>query len=172
MKTVKKRFAVGIQPLLSIGAIFLTWLGPAYGGEWKALLPGLTGEHHGLVGNTIEIRIKNLEFTNTGTADAGNNHILILPVGMEVKWVNVDPLVTVNGEQGLMPHGIKISDPAEKVLAASPILTREQPSFSYTFSKEGAYSYGCFIHPFMTGKIVVVNLPGINLAAKREGEPR
>ena len=164
MKTVKKRFTIGILPLLCIGVNLLTWLGPAYGGEWEALLPGLTGEHHALVGNTIEIRIRNLEFTNSDTANVGNSHILIIPVGMGVKWVNVDPLITVNGELGLMPHGIKITDPAEKVLAASTILTQEHNTFSYTFSKEGTYSYGCFIHPFMTGKIVVVNLPSLNLA--------
>jgi plastocyanin len=95
-----------------------------------------------------------------------NNHILIIPEGLKVQWVNADPLVTINGDQGLMPHGIKISDTTNKVLSASSILNRDQNSFSYTFTKEGSYSYSCFIHPFMTGKIQVINLPGVNLAAK------
>ena len=170
MKTPKKIFAIGVQPLLYIGVILLSWLCPAYGGEWEAMLPGLTGEHAGLVGNIIEIRIRNLEFANT--TGSVSNHILIIPVGMGVKWINVDPLVTVNGELGLMPHGIKITDPNEKILMVSPILTQEHNTFSYTFSKEGSYYYGCFIHPFMTGRIVVVNLPGINLAVNPDGERR
>ena len=169
MKALKKRFAIGIPTLLCIGVILLTWLGPAYGGEWEAMLPGLTGEHHGLVGNTIEIKIKNLEFAETGS---GSNHLLIIPEGMEVKWVNVDPLVMVDGEQVLMPHGIKITDPTEKIFTVSHILTQEHNTFSYTFSKEGSYYYACFIHPFMTGRIVVVNLPGMNLAGNPTGERR
>jgi len=163
MKTLRKTFTIGIPSLLCIGVILLTWLGPSYSGEWEPVLPALSGK-------TIEIKIKNMQFANA--AGSVSNHILIIPVGIGVKWVNVDPLVTVNGELGLMPHGIKIADPTEKVITASPILTYEHDTFSYTFSKEGHYSYACFIHPFMTGKIVVVNLPGINQAVNPDGEQR
>ena len=159
MKAIKRISTNRIQFLLSLFVILLSWTGPAYGGEWEPIVPGM-------VGNIIEIRIKNLEFTSAGTPVVMNNHILIIPVGMQVMWINADPLVTVNGDQGLMPHGIKVADSTEKVLMASPILTKEQNTFSYTFNKEGSFTYGCFIHSFMIGRIEVIKLPGLNMANK------
>lgn len=156
MKKLKNIFTTRYYYLTII--LLLSSVHLAYAGEWELIVPGI-------VGDTIEIRIKNLEFTSAGTPQVMNNHIMIIPLGIQVKWINVDPLVTVNGEQGLMPHGIKIADSKEKVFTASPILIKEQNVFSYAFNKEGSYFYSCFIHSFMTGKIIVIDLQGKNVSA-------
>lgn len=151
MKTLKKRFARKITLLLGIGAVLLSWLSLAHGGEWEPIITGT-------VGGTLEIAIKNQDFTNSDSGSV-SDHFLIVPEGMIVKWIDKERLVTINGDLGLMPHGIQISDESEKVFAASPILTQEHNAFSYTFSKGGTYSYRCIIHPYMRGKIVVVDMP-------------
>lgn len=158
-----KKFKRGCTVLLWQSLIIMALIGgimPAYGGEWDPIVPGL-------VANTMEIKIKNMAFTSTGASPQPmNGHILIIPEGMQVKWINEDPLVTINGEQGLMPHGITILDSKAKALAASPVLTQDHDTFHYTFNEKGTYSYSCFIHPFMTGRIMVVNLPGVNLMVR------
>lgn len=155
MKTLSHISTTRVQ-ILMITLLLISYQ-IAYSGEWEPIVPGI-------VGNAIEIRIKNLEFTNKGTPQIMNNQIMIIPSGIQMKWINDDPLVTVNGEQGLMPHGIKIADSSDKVFTASPILTKEQNVFSYTFNKEGTYYYSCFIHSFMTGKIIVIDLHGKNVS--------
>jgi hypothetical protein len=159
MTTLTKRFSRGIQAVLGIVTL-LGWT-PGFGGEWQPMVPSV-------VETTLEIGIKNLDFTNSETGSV-TNHLLIIPKGIEVRWINRDPLVTVNGEQGLMPHGIQITDSNEKVFTASGILTREHNTFSHTFAEDGTYSYSCFIHPFMKGKIVVVNL---RRQVSVQGEPQ
>ncbi|MBI1823990.1 MAG: hypothetical protein HY200_04850 [Nitrospirae bacterium] len=155
MKTLSHISTTRVQ-ILMITLLLISYQ-IAYSGEWEPIVPGI-------VGNAIEIRIKNLEFTNKGTPQIMNNQIMIIPSGIQMRWINDDPLVTVNGEQGLMPHGIKIADSSDKVFTASPILTKEQNVFSYTFNKEGTYYYSCFIHSFMTGKIIVIDLHGKNVS--------
>lgn len=153
MKTLKKRFAKGIHLLLGIGVVVLGWLATAYGGEWEPIITGT-------VADTLEIAIKNQDFTNQDSGSV-SDHFLIVPKGMNVKWINKERLVTVNGDLGLMPHGIQISEESEKeAFTASSILNQEHNNFSYTFSKVGTFSYRCFIHPYMKGKLVVVNMPG------------
>lgn len=159
MKMLNDSRATGLSPLLSIVLVLLSGLAPTYGGEYEPIVPER-------IGNTMEIRIKNMAFTSTGTPQAMNSHILIVPVGMRVNWINLDPLVTVNGNGGLMPHGITIADAADNALAASPLLTQKHNSFGFAFDKEGDYSYSCFVHPFMTGRVLVMTMPGVKLAAK------
>ncbi len=159
MKRLNERRAVGRPLLLSIVLLLLSGLAPTYGGEYEPIVPER-------IGNTMEIRIKNMTFTSTGTPQAMNSHILIVPVGMRVNWINLDPLVTINGNGGLMPHGITIADVNETALAASPLLTQAHNSFGFAFDQEGDYSYSCFVHPFMTGRILVMDMPGIKLAVK------
>jgi plastocyanin len=153
------KFLWGIQTVLGIVAL----MGGAtvHGGEWEPVVPSV-------VETSLEIGIKNLDFTNSETGSV-TNHLLIIPKGMEVKWINKDPLTTMNGEQGLMPHGIQILDSHEKVFSASPILTQDHDTFAYKFGEDGTFSYACFIHPFMKGKIVVVNL---QKKGHQEGEPK
>lgn len=151
MRTHINTFAKGIFPMLGTCLVILTWLTTGYGGEWEPIISGV-------VKGTIEIKIKNLEFTNPGGGQI-NDHLLVIPEGVEVKWINTDPLITINGDNGLMPHGIQISNDTGEVLSASPILTKEHNTFSHIFSKSGTYNFGCFIHPSMKAKIVVIAPP-------------
>jgi len=73
-----------------------------------------------------------------------------------VRWVNVDPLVMNAKETILMPHGIRVIDEADEVVAESPILSKGSNVFSYLFDEEGTYDYVCIIHPSLKGKIVVI----------------
>jgi plastocyanin len=148
---VFKVFGMGMRLMLSVGVALLIGQSAGYGGEFEAVVP--SGAQ-----SRLEITIKNFDFTNEA-GSVGGEHILVIPAGMEVHWVNRHVLTTINGDQGLMPHGIQISDESNKVFTASSILTREHDSFNHTFSTNGTFSYGCFIHPFMKGKIVVISMP-------------
>jgi hypothetical protein len=149
MTNVRISFIRGILSIVGVGFL-LIWPTSGYGGEWQPVVPNI-------INGTLVIEIKNKQFTNPGTGKV-SDHLLVIPEGMEVKWVNMDPLVTVNGKQGLMPHGIQLSDESEEAFTASPLLTREKNAFTYGFESSGTYTYDCFIHPFMKGKIVVVNI--------------
>jgi nitrite reductase (NO-forming) len=97
-----------------------------------------------------------MDFRKEGIGSV-SNQILTIPVGMRVSWVNRDPAITVDGDEGLIPHRIKIADPMKNVFMVSSALTDEHNSFSYTFNREGTYQYQCMIHPFMKGTMHVVN---------------
>lgn len=131
-----------------VWVLFLTWLVPGYSWERELIVPGLV--------NTSEITIKDMDFRKEGIGSVSNQSLTI-PIGMKVSWVNRDPSITVEGDEGLVPHRIKIADSMENVFTVSSILTEEHNTFSYTFSREGTYQYGCMIHPFMKGTINVVN---------------
>lgn len=150
MKQQDKIFQRKIETMVGVVVALLALVTPGYSGEWEPQIAGA-------VQSTLELGIKNMDFTNKDSGSV-TNHILIIPVGIAVRWTNMDPLITVNGDQGLMPHGIQIADSNEKVFTASPILTQQSNTFTHTFSEEGTYNYGCFIHPFMKGKILVINL--------------
>src|SRR4030095_711724 len=61
--------------------------------------------------------------------------------GTTVNWVNRDDI----------PHTVVSDD--KTTFKSKPLDTDDK--FSYTFSKEGTYSYFCSIHPKMTAKVVV-----------------
>jgi len=61
--------------------------------------------------------------------------------GTTVNWVNRDDI----------PHTVVSED--KTTFRSKPLDTDDR--FSYTFSKEGTYTYFCSIHPKMTGKVVV-----------------
>ena len=143
-------YARGLLLLLGIGILILASSDTAYPGEWEPKIPEV-------VNRTLEIEIINKEFTNPETGKVGG-HLLVVPEGMSIRWTNKDPLITVNGPEGLMPHGIQISDETDEVFTASEILTRNKNVFVYAFNASGSYNYSCFIHPFMRGRIVVVDL--------------
>ena len=65
---------------------------------------------------------------------------ITVPAGTTVRWTNRDDI----------PHTVVSED---KTFKSKPLDTDEQ--FTYTFTKPGAYSYFCSIHPKMTGKVVV-----------------
>ena len=61
--------------------------------------------------------------------------------GTTVEWVNRDDI----------PHTVVSDD--KTTFKSKPLDTDDK--FSYTFSKEGTYTYFCSIHPKMTAKVVV-----------------
>ena len=70
-----------------------------------------------------------------------NPQSLTVKAGTTVTWTNRDDI----------PHGIASANNAFK---KSKALDTDD-SFSFTFTTPGTYQYFCYIHPNMTGKIVV-----------------
>jgi plastocyanin len=73
---------------------------------------------------------------------------LTVKAGTTVTWTNKDDI----------PHGIASSSNA---FTRSKALDTND-SFSFTFTTPGAYQYFCYIHPHMTGTIVVEAATGSN----------
>jgi amicyanin len=85
-------------------------------------------------GKDVAVTILNFKF------DADT---LTVPVGTKVTWVNKDSTV----------HTVVSRD---KTFASSPGLDTDD-NYSYVFTKAGTYDYYCSLHPFMTGKVIVVD---------------
>jgi plastocyanin len=88
---------------------------------------------------------------NTPTAVSIDNFTFTPPsltvkAGTTITWTNKDDI----------PHGIASADNA---FAKSKALDTDD-SFSFTFTKPGTYQYFCYVHPHMTGTIVVEAAPG------------
>ena len=83
--------------------------------------------------SAAEVKIDNFSF---GPAT------LTVPVGTTVTWTNRDDI----------PHTVVSTDDPRAF--KSKVLDTDE-KFSFTFSRAGAYSYFCSIHPKMTGKVVV-----------------
>jgi plastocyanin len=106
------------------------------------LLVGLGGALRGMTrpasGSTFqaaagdEVKIDNFTFA-PGEITVGK--------GTTVKWVNRDDI----------PHTVVSDD--KTTFKSKPLDTDDK--FSYTFTKEGTYSYFCSIHPKMTAKVIV-----------------
>jgi amicyanin len=65
---------------------------------------------------------------------------LTVKAGTTVTWTNKDDI----------PHGIAATNKAFKSAAMDT-----DDGYSFTFTTPGTYEYFCYIHPHMTGKIVV-----------------
>jgi amicyanin len=70
-----------------------------------------------------------------------NPQKLTVKAGTTVTWTNKDDI----------PHGIAATGNAFKRSAAMDT----DDSYSFTFTTPGTYQYFCYIHPHMTGTIVV-----------------
>jgi plastocyanin len=77
-----------------------------------------------------------------------NPQAVTVKAGTTVTWTNKDDI----------PHGIAATNNAFK---RSPALDTDD-SFSFTFTTPGTYQYFCYIHPHMTGTIVVEAATGSN----------
>jgi plastocyanin len=77
-----------------------------------------------------------------------NPPALTVKAGTTVTWTNKDDI----------PHGIAATNNAFK---RSQALDTDD-SFSFTFTTPGTYQYFCYIHPHMTGTIVVEAATGSN----------
>jgi len=71
---------------------------------------------------------------------------LTVKAGTTVTWTNKDDI----------PHGIGSSNNA---FAKSKALDTDD-SYSFTFTAPGTYQYFCYLHPHMTGTIVVESTNG------------
>jgi len=81
---------------------------------------------------TIAVAIDNFTF---------NPQMLTVKSGTTVTWTNKDDI----------PHGIAA---ANNTITKSKALDTDD-SYSLTFTTPGSYTYFCYIHPHMTGTIVV-----------------
>lgn len=70
--------------------------------------------------------------------------------GTTITWTNKDDI----------PHGIASDN---NVFPRSKALDTDD-SFSFTFTTPGTYKYFCYVHPHMTGTIVVEAATGSNAA--------
>src|ERR1700723_3975584 len=77
-----------------------------------------------------------------------NPQKLTVKAGTTVTWTNKDDI----------PHGIAATGNAFKRSAAMDT----DDSYSFTFTTPGTYQYFCYIHPHMTGTIVVEAASGSN----------
>jgi len=77
-----------------------------------------------------------------------NPPTLTVKAGTTVTWTNKDDI----------PHGIAS---ANNAFTRSKALDTDD-SFSFTFTTPGTYQYFCYIHPHMTGTIVVQAATGSN----------
>jgi plastocyanin len=77
-----------------------------------------------------------------------NPPTLTVKAGTTVTWTNKDDI----------PHGIAS---AANAFTRSKALDTDD-SFSFTFTTSGTYQYFCYIHPHMTGTIVVQAAAGNN----------
>ena len=77
-----------------------------------------------------------------------NPATVTVKAGTTVTWTNKDDI----------PHGIAATNTAFK---RSQALDTDD-SFSFTFTTPGTYQYFCYIHPHMTGTIVVEAAAGEN----------
>ncbi len=75
---------------------------------------------------------------------------LTVKTGTTVTWTNKDDI----------PHGIASDNNA---FARSKALDTDD-SFSFTFTTPGTYHYFCYVHPHMTGTVVVEAATGGNAA--------
>jgi plastocyanin len=77
-----------------------------------------------------------------------NPPTLTVKAGTSVTWTNKDDI----------PHGIAS---ANNAFSRSKAMDTDD-SFSFTFTTPGTYQYFCYIHPHMTGTIVVEAATGSN----------
>jgi plastocyanin len=73
---------------------------------------------------------------------------LTVKAGTTVTWINKDDI----------PHGIAATN---STFNRSKALDTDD-SFSFTFTTPGTYQYFCYVHPHMTGTIVVETATGSN----------
>ena len=107
--------------------------------------------------DVLDIKIKDMDFKLDDASLKGQ--VLMMPIGMALSFMNVDPLITASGLEGLMPHFVFISDREGKEIARSMLMNKqEQSTFDYKFTQSGLYTYGCLIHPFMKGKALVFEI--------------
>jgi amicyanin len=103
----------------------------------------------GLAGGILVVRAQ----TTAATAVSIDNFTfnpqqLTVKAGTTVTWTNKDDI----------PHGIAATGNTFKRSAAMDT----DDNYSFTFTTPGTYQYFCYIHPHMTGTVVVEAATGSN----------
>jgi plastocyanin len=70
-----------------------------------------------------------------------------ISTGKEIKWYNAENII----------HNIVIISSNEKTIIAQSANIKPKESFSYTFDKEGEYTFQSSIYDWMKGKIIVTD---------------
>jgi amicyanin len=113
-----------------------------------AVLGALVGS--GLAGGVLLAQAQGAAGAGTVAIDnfTFTPQILTVKAGTTVTWTNKDDI----------PHGIASTDGA---FNKSRALDTDD-SYSFTFNTPGTYQYFCYIHPHMTGTVVVEAATGSN----------
>jgi hypothetical protein len=97
-----------------------------------------------------------VDFDTVSFPTALNDTPIHVPKGAEVTWINRDRNPGDEGEElTIISHLIQVKDKEQKVIAQSPLLSKLGQSFTVQFDEAGEFSYHCFLHPQMNGKITV-----------------
>jgi amicyanin len=102
----------------------------------------------GLAGGVLVARAQTAAATVSIDNFTFNPQTLTVKAGTTVTWTNKDDI----------PHGIAATGNAFKRSAAMDT----DGTYSFTFTTAGTYQYFCYIHPHMTGTIVVEAATGSN----------
>ena len=103
----------------------------------------------GLAGGVLVARAQTAPATTVSIDNfTFNPQKLTVKAGTTVTWTNKDDI----------PHGIASANSA---FSKSRALDTDD-SYSFTFTTPGTYQYFCYIHPHMTGTIVVEAATGSN----------
>jgi amicyanin len=102
----------------------------------------------GLAGGVLVARAQTAAATVSIDNFTFNPQTLTVKAGTTVTWTNKDDI----------PHGIAATANAFKRSAAMDT----DGTYSFTFTTAGTYQYFCYIHPHMTGTIVVEAATGSN----------
>ena len=100
----------------------------------------------GLAGAVLAARAQTPSTAVTIDNFTFNPQNLTVKAGTTVTWTNKDDI----------PHGIAA---VKNAFTRSKALDTDD-SYSFTFTTPGTYAYFCYIHPHMTGTIVVEAAPG------------
>ena len=137
MKNIKTERGAG--GLLLIVAAFLLFVTTAWAVE----------DNYG----SFEIRAQNLEWWYEDIPLS--KHAVTLPVGSELSYLNVDPLITSTGLEGVTPHGVRLTNQDGKLVVQSHLLFKDNRTFNFRFTEPGIYNLQCIVHSHMKGKFIV-----------------
>ncbi|MBI1823989.1 MAG: hypothetical protein HYR80_07770, partial [Nitrospirae bacterium] len=116
--------------------------------------------------NVLDIQILNMDFKLDNASL--KNEVLVLPVGTELNFINVDPNITSTGLEGLVAHFLFMNDPNGKEIARSKIMNKaDESTFHFKFDRPGVYTYGCLIHFSMRGKVFAFDFQKVSQTAER-----
>ncbi len=97
-----------------------------------------------------------VDFDTVTLPTALNDIPIQVPKGAEVTWINRDRNPSDEGEElTIISHLIQVKDKEQKVISQSPLLSKLGQSFTVQFNEAGEFTYNCFLHPQMHGKITV-----------------